>query len=362
MKRFIDIHVPITSCNFKCHYCYVTQTCKNNTEKVEFKYSVEVVRQALSKDRMGGVCLFNVCGLGETLIPEELLPYIKALLQEGHFVMIVTNGTLTKRFEEIAKFEPVLLSRLFFKFSFHFLELKRLNLMNVFISNVKLMRAVGCSFTIEVTPNDELEPHIDEIKRICLEEFGAWPHVTIPRKENDKTIPLLSKHTFEEFCNIWGVFDSELFEFKKSIWGVKRKEFCHAGEWSGLLNLGTGIWQPCYVRLQKRNIFENVNEPFEFYPVGCHCQLPHCYNGHSFLTLGDIPSINTFHYADVRDRQCSDGSHWLNSITLDFYNERLEDKNEIISDKNILRRQRNLKRQTILKNVKMHIDNIFIKK
>ena len=39
MKRFIDLHVPITNCNFKCHYCYVTQMCKDGTEKIQFTYS-----------------------------------------------------------------------------------------------------------------------------------------------------------------------------------------------------------------------------------------------------------------------------------------------------------------------------------
>lgn len=85
MKRFIDIHVPITSCNFKCHYCYVTQMEKNETEQVDFKYSPEIVRKALSKQRLGGVCLFNVCGLGETLIPSQIVQYIKVLLEEGHY-------------------------------------------------------------------------------------------------------------------------------------------------------------------------------------------------------------------------------------------------------------------------------------
>lgn len=237
MKRFIDIHVPITSCNFKCHYCYVTQMEKNETEQVDFKYSPEIVRKALSKQRLGGVCLFNVCGLGETLIPSQIVQYIKVLLEEGHYIMIVTNGTITRRFTELMEFNDDLKSRLFFKFSLHYLELKRLNLTKTFIDNVMLIKNNGCSFTIEITANDEYEKYIPEIKTLCKENFGALCHVTIPRKENDKNIPLLSSHSMEEFSNIWSTFNSELFAFKKSIWGVKRNEFCHAGEWSGLLNL-----------------------------------------------------------------------------------------------------------------------------
>lgn len=262
------------------------------------------------------------------LIPKEVIKYIEVLLEEGHFVMIVTNGTLTNRFKEIEQLPEKLRKRLFIKFSFHYLELIRNNKIEEFFNNVNMMKNSGGSITVEITPNDELEPYIDDIKRICMEKLGAYCHVTIPRKENDKTIPLLSKHSFEEFCNIWSTFDSELFEFKKSIWGVKRKEFCHAGEWSGLLNLGNGIWTPCYnIRGQKKNIFENIDKPIEFYPVGKCCKMPHCYNGHSFLTMGNIPEINTFHYNQVRDRVDINGQHWLSKEVNEFFNGRLEDEN-----------------------------------
>lgn len=325
MKRFIDIHVPVTSCNFKCHYCYVTQMNKNNTEKIKFRYSPKEVQEAFSIKRMGGICLLNICGLGETLIPKEIVEYIEVLLKEGHYVMIVTNGTLTNRFNEIAELDSLLLKHLFFKFSFHYLELKRLNLMETFISNVNHMKDVGCSYTIEITPNDELESYIEDIKQICVENFGAPCHVTIPRKENDKIIPLLSKHSIDEFYTIWSTFDSKLLDFKKMIWGVKRREFCHAGEWSGLLDLGTGLWTPCYsIRAQKQNFF---SEDFEFYPVGKHCNMPHCYNGHSFLSLGNIPEINTYHFDELRNRKCSDGTMWLSLEMEKFFNERLEESN-----------------------------------
>lgn len=352
MKRFIDLHVPITACNFNCHYCYVTQMKKNNTEKVQFCYSPEYVRKALSKERMGGVCLFNVCGLGETLIPSEVLEYVKALLQEGHYVMIVTNGTLTNRFDVISKFDKDLLSRLFFKFSLHYIELKNKNMLETFSENVKKMKNCGCSFTIEITPNDELEKYIPELKAYSMDNFGALPHVTIPRKENDHIIPLLSEKTFDEFYSTWSSFDSELFEFKKSIWGVKRNEFCHAGEWSGLLNLGTGEWTPCYnIRGQKRNMFENIEKPFDFCPVGKHCCMPHCYNGHSFLSMGCIPEINTYHFSVLRDRTCTDGSHWLTPEVNEFFNTRLEDENS--TDYSILQKIKfsEIKSTTFVKNV-----------
>ena len=132
LKRFIDCYVPITTCNLRCHYCYITQQRKFDAKIPEFKYSAEYVAKALSKERLGGTCCLNFCGGGETLMPKEMVPIIKALLREGHYVMVVTNGTLSHRFDEITEFPPELLERLFFKFSFHFFELKRLNIMDKF--------------------------------------------------------------------------------------------------------------------------------------------------------------------------------------------------------------------------------------
>ena len=131
IKKFIDIHVPIFACNLKCDYCYVGQN-PQDVKKTVFQYEVETVKMALTQERLGGVCHFNVCGMGETLIPKELVHYIRAILENGHTVMIVTNGTLTNRFLDYMEFPIELRKHLGFKFSFHYLELKRLNLMDTF--------------------------------------------------------------------------------------------------------------------------------------------------------------------------------------------------------------------------------------
>ena len=47
--------------------------------------------------------MLNFCGAGETLLCKELLPIIKELLAEGHYCMIVTNGTITPKFNEMAE-------------------------------------------------------------------------------------------------------------------------------------------------------------------------------------------------------------------------------------------------------------------
>lgn len=124
IKRYIDCYVPITTCTLRCHYCYITQHGLFAQKIPKLKYSVGTVRKALSKERLGGTCLINFCAAGETLLLKELLDYVRALLEEGHYVMIVTNATVSNRFDEVVKFPPDLLRRLFFKFSYHYLELK----------------------------------------------------------------------------------------------------------------------------------------------------------------------------------------------------------------------------------------------
>ena len=90
-----------------------------------FNYPPEHVRKALSKERLGGTCLINLCAGGETLLARETVNYARELLSEGHYVMIVTNGTVSKRFDEFASFPKELKKHLFFKFSYHYLEFKK---------------------------------------------------------------------------------------------------------------------------------------------------------------------------------------------------------------------------------------------
>ena len=33
MKRFIDVHIPITNCNLNCEYCYVAHEGVRNSKK-----------------------------------------------------------------------------------------------------------------------------------------------------------------------------------------------------------------------------------------------------------------------------------------------------------------------------------------
>ncbi len=356
MKRFIDCYIPTETCNFRCHYCYITQHRKFNSNLAKFDYEPEVIRKALSKKRLGGVCMFNICAGGETLLSEDVIKITEQLLLEGHYVMIVTNGSMTNRFKEISKFDRKLMSHLFFKFSFHYLELVRMNLLEKYFENVKLMEECGASYTIEITPTDELEPYIDEIKEVCLKYVGALPHITIGRKDSED-IPPLTQHSFEEYKKIWKEFNSEMFNFKSTIFGEKRKEFCYAGDWSVYLNLMSGEMRQCYCGKVLDNIYKNVDKELKFAPIGNCCGMPHCYNGHAFLTFGDIPELETPTYDKLRNRVKKDGKEWLSDEMKSFMQSKLKDANAELdsSKKNII----NLKNQPIiiLKKIKRKLKN-----
>ena len=312
----------------RCSYCYITQHRLFEGPLPTFKFSPEHVRKALSKERLGGICLINLCGGGETLLSKEIVDYARELLQEGHYVMIVTNGTVSKRFDDFSIFPEELKKRLFFKFSYHYLEFKKRGLFDMFFNNIRKVRDAGCSFSLELTPSDDAISYIDDIKQLAIKELGAANHVTIARdeKEDDK-LPMMTHLPRKEYIDTWGVFKSPLFEYKLKIFGQKRTDFCYAGDWSFYLNLVTGEMSQCYQSYFTANIFEDISQPIPFKAIGNNCKEHHCYNGHAFLTLGNIPSeAPTF--AEMRNRKCADGTEWLQPEMKAFMSTKLKESNE----------------------------------
>jgi exopolysaccharide biosynthesis predicted pyruvyltransferase EpsI/organic radical activating enzyme len=331
IKRLINLHVPVTTCNLRCSYCYITNQSLWNNELPQFKYDAEYIGRAFSLDRLGGACLFNICGGGETLLPPNIPQVIYHILKEGHFIELVTNGTLSKRFDEIACFPASFLERLEIKFSFHYLELCRTKRLETFFCNVNKMRAAGCSITIELTASDVYIEHIEDIKSVCIKNVGAYCQATIPRDDTKPEKPLMSKYNLGQFKEIWKELDSTMLDFKASIFNVKRKEFCYAGAWHLYVNMGTGEAKQCYQSDFNQNIFQNIDKPIKFIPIGKHCREPHCYNGHALLTLGLIPELKTPTYATIRNRVCADGTEWLTPRFKVFISNKLKENNKTYS-------------------------------
>lgn len=325
IKRFIDVYIPTETCNLQCSYCYIAQKGLFTKQIAHFTHTPEEIRKAFSQKKLGGTCLLNLCAGGETLLSPEVLPVVHELAAEGHYVMIVTNGTVTKAFEQVAGWEEEIKKRLFFKFSFHYVELKRLNLLDRFTGNVSLVKNAGCSFTVEVTPSDELIPYIDELKEYSLSAFGAYPHFTIARNGNSDNLDLLTDLSEEEYVKTFGQFDSALFDYKMELYHKKRNEFCYAGCWSLYINLGTGDIIRCYRAGKIGNIYDD--EVIDFSPIGHCCTLPYCFNGHAFLAFGDIPGVDTTNFMQIRDRVDSQGNHWVNETMQSMFESKLYESN-----------------------------------
>ena len=311
--RYIDVSVPITTCNFRCHYCYITHKRLFSNSLPKFVHTAAQIAQAFSQKRLGGICVINLCAAGETLLAPEMPGIVRALLEEGHIIMVVTNGSMSKRFDDFVKFPQELRNRLFIKFSFHYLELLRLKMLDNFFDNLQKMKNNGISFTLEITPNDELFSHIEDIKKISIERAGALPHITVARNERHADLPILTELSREEYKKTWSQFNSQLFDFKLSVFNVKQTDFCYGGKATYSVGLDDGILKQCYREKTLMNLYDDINQSIKEEPVGCNCHAPHCWNAHFWMGFGTVPAKNKISplYAEMRNRTCTDGTEWI---------------------------------------------------
>lgn len=331
LKGFIEVLIPITLCNLKCHYCYVIQRDNRTNDPGTVGHTPEEIRSALSKERLGGQFYISLCGAGETMLVKNLAEIVKNLLEEGHYVNVTTNGTITKAFDEFFRIIPEeLLPHLNFSFSFHYLELLRLKQMDKFWDNISKVRTNGCSFVLQINLCDEYMPYWDEIKKLSIEKIGAPPQVAATRKEHnlENDVELYTSLSREDYEKKGDEFQSPLFKFTMKNFMVKRKEFCYAGKWSFVLNLQTGIMRPCYCSLSHINIYKQLGGVKNvFQPVGRHCQSPFCMNSSHFIALGSVPECSDAPtYAELRNRITPNGE-WYSSEFKQFVSQKLYENN-----------------------------------
>ena len=331
VKRVLLFRIPMSICNFRCHYCYLAQRPEHYQGiQPEMKYSPKEVARALSAERIGGYAFMNFCADGETLLTKQLDEYVKALVEQGHYAEIVTNLTVTNALDRFLSWDKSLLERLEFKCSFHYLELKKHNLLDRFADNVHKIWEAGASANIEITPTDELIPYIEEVKSFSLQQFGALPHLTIARDDRTKGIDYLTQLPPDEYRRIWQDFHSDFWEYKRSVFGVRQQRICYAGAWSYYIDLTTGLAKQCYDGQSLGDILANPGTALPELPIG-KCPTAHCYNAHALLTLGCIPNATPKCYGDLRDRDSSltglNGGHWLRPQLKAFFNTKLNDAN-----------------------------------
>ena len=339
MKRLINCIIPVSACNFKCHYCYIGQTDGFKGTVETLPYSLEYIAYALRPGRVGEHCHIGICGAGETLLAPYLFDFLRLLTEQGHYCSIVTNGSLSKRFDELYNLPVELRSHVFIKFSYHYLELKRKNLLSVFWENVQKARSAGFAFTVELTVNDESIPYISELQEDCLKNVGANCHVIESRDNTTSEFTRLTKLPYLDHVQAWSQFESPIFPLQQETWGQKRHEFCYAGDWSANFYLGTGDVYTCFADGQKMgNLYENPDLPFPFIAVGENCPWAHCFAAHVLLTSGIIPHFPAPTYAQVRDRTYTSSDNsihtWLNPSFQAFFGSRFcESNGEYSKDK-----------------------------
>ena len=339
VKYFFECLIPITACNIKCHYCYVVQRENRKMKMADMKYSPEHIGKALSRKRLGGVAYFSLCGAGETMMQKDLPELMLALLKEGHYVNVTTNGTVTKAFKRIADIIPSeLLKHVQFSFSLHLIELKRINFVDKFFENVNYVKSLGCSFLVQFNLCDEYEPLFDEIKQLCIQHVGALPQVAATRDEQDlsKNIRLYTHHTREKYETKGREFKSPLFDFTMKNFMVKRHEYCYAGKWGGSLNMATGEFKPCYASPITMNLFKDIDKPIKFHSVGRHCLSPFCMNSSHFISFGIIPEYEAPTYFELRNRKTKKGVNWISDDMRQAMSQKLYDNRERDSFKDML--------------------------
>ena len=327
VHKFIECALPVTVCNLECSYCYVIQRHNRSMQMPKLKYSPELIGKGLSKARWGGTCYFSICGAGETLIPKESVEIAAEILKQGHFVNITTNGTLSKRFDELVALPEEHRQRIHIAFSFHYLELVRTKLLNTFFDNVDKVRDAGCSFLVQINLCDEYIEQLEEIKRLCLARTGALPQVAATRKENNLTsdIEFLTNLPLEKYLSLGREVDSPLFEFTMRNFNVRQGGFCYAGDWTGQLDLGTGMLSRCYGSVIRQDIFRDTKKPIDFCAVGRHCGSLFCMNSSHFLSLGAIPdAYQDVTYAGLRNRR---HAGWYSSRMDEFLSSKLIETN-----------------------------------
>lgn len=324
--KFFECLIPETVCNLRCSYCYVVQRSQNTQKLPQLDYPIETIKKALTTERLGGKCLFSICGAGETFAPDYLIDIVYVLLENGHYVNVTTNGTLTNKIHNLERIPVEWRCRLHISFSFHYLELKRTNRLDVFFDNINYVKGLGCSILVQVNLCDEYLPVIKEIQDICIKRVGAKPQLAATRKEYSLSnkIELMTNGTDEEYKDNGKSFDSPLFDFTMKNFNVKRKEFCYAGAWAYTLNFKTGVMKRCYASAIHQNIFKNPDKPIMNMAVGNCCGSLFCLNSSHFMSLGVIPNVDTPTYADLRDRE---SAKWMTPEFRSFVSGRLYNSN-----------------------------------
>lgn len=275
--------------------------------------------------------MINLVGDGETLLPEESIELITGLIKAGNYVSVVTNGTLTKRIHKLIERLEVIdkKSSILFSLSFHYVELKKRNLLETFFDNISYLEENNISYTVRMVLGADTLELSDEIKSISMEKLGAYPQVSIARKENpDGSIEIFADCTEEEYYKIGDSFNSMLFELGKREFNKHPSDFCYAGQWLFGLDFTTGRYTKCLSNDEMDfNFFENIEDELILEPVGFRCKRPYC-TCSNYQTWGVIPENRRFTSAQIYDRP---EAGWIKEPFCSILSQNLAETNQCLT-------------------------------
>ena len=332
IARYVECYMLRQACNLRCSYCFVGQSRELAETVILLKHSPDFIAKALSKDRLGGTSLISICCDGEPLISHDMVILIRKLLEDGHFVYLISNGTLRKRMDEICSFPQKLLNHLFIRFSYHYFELQRLNLFDIFFENIRRFHKAGGSFTVFLVGSDIYLPVLDDLKERCVKNLGALPHVDYERDEtkgDGGTLTVRSETEFLEYKKIWNSFDSEFMRFREKVDGKIRGN-CNAGNWVVHLDLMTGRMSRCPVGQYVGNIYDDICSDIPFDQKPHECPYNFCVCAPVFFAFGmkeDLRDAPTFY--ELWNRTTLDGVNWIQDEMRGFLNGRLYESHKL---------------------------------
>jgi MoaA/NifB/PqqE/SkfB family radical SAM enzyme len=320
LRKIVWGVIPAGGCNLRCSYCYIGD---KTIRPAAYKYSVARMLEGLHPKRFGGPILLAGTGDGETFLWKDIVPFTEGMLSYGHAVCYITNMTITPVITKFCAFDDEFRSRLAIKASMHFLELKRKNLLTVFFSNLRMLKSAGISIAILLCISKTYLPYLREISDLCKKELGILPIAGMSRSYDVAGGKLDTNYSSEDEVLVYETCDCRQWEMQKHIYGTKRTEFCHSGEYALSLDLGTGDYTKCWghsgkvnthvsgtstllrrlvrrVPVAKRifgeedqvvgNLFRNIKAPLNFEPI-VRCPFYDCTCA-SYLCAGVIPELD----------------------------------------------------------------------
>lgn len=309
VSRAITVYVQGNACNLQCDYCYYNNSNPSEkTIKAKIEYPLDVMISAFSPERIGGVADVTIIGSTETLLTEEVIPFVHGLLGLGHVVTVVTNATITERISKLIDCPMECKKNLILKCSFHYRELIKKQLMDVYFSNIKMAVAAGVSAYPFVVICPDYVGELENIGNLIQENLGTKAHCS-PCLDIKNAYDLKFGAAFnpEPSENLHEVleknFDMRIFDECVKYKQVDvQNSFCYAGCWSVVVDFATGIQRKCHgYPAEIGSFYDNVENLYKWgEPVAMSCGIESCALQYNFFSEGLLPDYkSTYTYGQI---------------------------------------------------------------